>query len=358
MAKFQVDPSSESSSVNGDASPRTPPTPCLQGQVNGTYGTSMLCTRCVEMRSLSDFNSNATSSLFGQPKSDRPDSNATSSLFGRARSDRPNSSSNATPSLFGQAKSDRPDSKLDAPAPLFGAPFSGAPPSNTPTQRSAPCDTCYLSSCFCPKNGKPESNASASTSLFVPRCKTCNRAFCLCPEDKKPDSKSDAPAARSEASPCTGDIPISQRKWTFCTKCYSLFCPNATTTVGPPLCLTCRKPDCLGGLHKPGTYRHPPSSPKSGYVPKPGSLFTSGSPNSDGFPKGDNPDFKALNAKFDDLGAKFEALEAKCDDIGAVFDALGDKREALRFFMKSEFESLGSKFDVLIRNMNDVVKKL
>lgn len=306
MAKFQVDPSSESSSVNGDASPRTPPTPCLQGQGNGSYCTSMLCTLCVEMRNLPDSNSNATSGLFGQRKSDRP------------------------------------DSKLDASAPLFGA-----SPSNPPTQRSACCDTCYLSSCSHPKNDKPESSANASTSLIGARCKTCNKSFCLCPKDKKPDSQSDAPAAGSEAPPCTGFIPITEKKVTVCTKCFDLFCPNATTTVGPPLCPICHKPGCLGGMYKPDAFANPHWSPKSNS----GSLFASGSPHSHGLPKGENPDFKALNAKF-------EALEAKCDDLGAGFDALGAKVEALRVHMKSEFESLDSKFDVLIRNMDDVVEKI
>ncbi|CAG9937540.1 unnamed protein product [Clonostachys rosea f. rosea IK726] len=276
MAKFQVDPSSESSS----------------GQGNGPYCTSMLCTRCVELRNLPDSNSNTTSGLFGS-------------------------------GLFGQPKSDKPDSKLDAPGAGFETRFGSSScnpsiPCSPPTQQSARCDTCHYYSCICPKNDKPESSANASaplfgTSQFGARCKTCNRSFCLCPKDKKLDSTSDAPAARSEASPCTGDIPLSQRKWTFCTKCYSHFCPNATTTVGPPLCPTCRKLGCLGGLQKPGAFGDPHRS-----------LFTSGSPKSHGLPKGDKPDFKldALDAKHDTLDAKFAALDAKLDACGAKLDVL------------------------------------
>ncbi|CAG9972374.1 unnamed protein product [Clonostachys byssicola] len=268
MARFQADPSSESSSVNGDATPRTPPTPCPQVLGNGAYcGMSMLCTRCVESRELPDSNSNTKSGLFGQTKSDKPDSssNVTSGLFG--------SNSNTKSRLFGLTKIDRPD------------------------------------------------------------------------------SKSDAPAARSEASPCTGDIPLSEREWTFCTKCYSHDCPNAITTVGPPLCPTCRKPGCLGATRKPDSMLNPHWKFKSDYVPKSGSLFTSDSPNSDGLPKGDNPDFKALNAKCDDLCAGVDAL-------GANFDALRAEVEGLHVYLKSEFKSMDSKFDAFIRNADDVVEKL
>ncbi|CAH0049082.1 unnamed protein product [Clonostachys solani] len=310
MAKFHMDPSSVSSTMNGDASPHNPPTLQEQGD---TFCRNCFCTKCVKHRHISDgwsdFNPNAKFGTLGQPKSDKP------------------------------------DSKLDAPDARFETRFA-ASPGNPPTELSAPCKRCPLFSCICPKNKKPDSKSDATAARFdaspcIPPtelsapCKRCPLFSCICPRNKKPDSKSDATAARFDASPC---IPLTQRLFRWCSKCETVTCPNATTTVGPPPCLTCRKPGCFGGLTKPGSLLHPHSLPKGDSVPKPGSLFTSGLPDSHGLLKGDKP------------GPKVEALDVSFDGINAKLDAMHDALNSLS-------DDMGSKFGALIRHLVENLAK-